>query len=198
MMKTTVSLFTKVTLGIILAGSIAACNQNKPAEKAASNPAATAAKPEIVYVNQDTISLNYEYAKDMRKRLEDKGKSAQNDVGGRKQAFQREIADYQKNAATLSADQRASKEQLLQRKGQELQTYEQNASAQFQNDQATETEKLYDKVYKFAKEYAKNNGYKMVFTFTHGNTNLLVADSSLDVTADFMKKLNDAYAKEKK
>ncbi|MGZ3872768.1 MAG: OmpH family outer membrane protein [Mucilaginibacter sp.] len=198
-MKTTASILTKITLGVLLAGSIAACNQNKPAEKATTTPtAATADKPEIVYINQDTVSIKYEYAKDMRKRLENKGKSAQNDVGGRKQAFQREVAEYQKGANTLSADQRATTEQRLQREGQELQTYEQNASAQFQNEQAGETQKLYEKIYNFTKQYAKDNGYKMILTFTNGNTNLLYADKSLDVTADFMKKLNDAYAKEKK
>ena len=39
---------------------------------------------------------------------------------------------------------------------------------------------------------------KMVLTFQSGNVNLLYADPSMDVTADFLKKLNDAYTKEKK
>ena len=154
-MKITASIFTKITLGVLLAGSIAACNQNKPADKAAAATTTASDKPEIVYVNQDSLSLKYDYAKDMRKRLEDKGKSAQSDVGGRKQAFQREVAEYQKGANSLSADQRATTEQRLQREGQELQTYEQNASAQFQNDQSGETQKLYEKVYNFSKQYAK-------------------------------------------
>ncbi len=50
----------------------------------------------------------------------------------------------------------------------------------------------------FTKQYAKENGYKMVLTFQTGNAQLLYADPSLDVTADYLKKLNDAYAKEKK
>ncbi len=134
----------------------------------------------------------------MRKRLEDKGKSAQNDVGSRQQALQREGAEYQRSANTLSADQRASTEQRLQREAQEFQQYQQNAAAQFQNDQSDESKKLYDRVYTFTKQYAKDNGYKMVLTFQTGNTNLLYADPSLDVTTDFVKKLNDAYSKEKK
>jgi outer membrane protein len=197
-MKTTASIFTKITLGVLLAGSIAACNQNKTAVKTAAPTTSVDEKPEIVYINQDTVSLKYEYAKDMRKRMEDKGKSAQSDVGGRKQAFQREVVEYQKTANSLSADQRASKEQTLQREGQDLQTYEQNASAQFQNEQAGETQKLYERVYNFSKQYAKDNGYKMILTFQTGNTQLLYADKSLDITADFLKKLNDAYSKEKK
>jgi outer membrane protein len=195
-MKTSASIITKIALCALLAGSIAACNQNKSATPATS--ASASVKPEIVYLNEDTVSSKYEYAKDMRKRLEDKAKSAQNDVGGRKQAFQRQVAEYQKNASTLSADQRATTEQRLQRDGQSLQAYEQNAGAQLQNDQAGETKKLYDKVYEFSKQYAKDNGYKIILTFQTGSTQLLYADKSLDVTPDFLKKLNDAYTKDKK
>ena len=181
----------------MLAGSIVACNQNKTAGTSTTGTS-TAAAGGIVYINQDTISLKYEYAKDMRKRLDDKGTAAKNDIGSRQQAIQREYAEYQKGANTMSADQRASTEQRLQREGQEFQQYQQNAGAQFQNDQSDEAKKLYDKVYAFTKQYAKDNGYKMVLTFQSGNVNLLYADPSMDVTADFLKKLNDAYSKEKK
>jgi outer membrane protein len=196
-MKTKASFLAKLTLGLLVAGSVAACNQNKTSDKSTANATAPASGS-VVFVNQDTLSLRYEYAKDMRKRLEDKGKSAQSDVGSRQQALQREGAEYQRSANTLSADQRASTEQRLQREAQEFQQYQQNAAAQFQNDQSDESKKLYDKVYAFTKQYAKDNGYKMVLTFQTGNTNLLYADPTLDVTADFVKKLNDAYSKEKK
>src|SRR6201995_4759373 len=136
------SFLTKLTLGLMLAGSVIACNQNKTA--GTSTATGTSAAPGgIVYINEDTISLKYEYAKDMRKRLDDKGTAAKNDIGARQQAIQREYAAYQKGANTMSADQRASTEQRLQREGQEFQQYQQNAGAQFQNDQSDESKKLY-------------------------------------------------------
>lgn len=195
-MKIKASHLTIIASGLFLAGSITSCNQNKTADKTSS--ASTPANAPTVFVNQDSLMAKYDYAKDMRKRLDDKGKSAQSDVGSRQQALQREVAEYQKGANTMSADQRSSTEQRLQREGQEFQQYQQNAGAQFQSEQADESKKLYDKVYAFTKQYAKDNGYKMVLTFQAGNTTLLYADPSLDVTNDFLKKLNDAYAKEKK
>jgi outer membrane protein len=195
-MKIKASHLTIIASGLFLAGSITSCNQNKTADKTSS--ASTPANAPTVFVNQDSLMAKYDYAKDMRKRLDDKGKSAQSDVGSRQQALQREVAEYQKSANTMSADQRSSTEQRLQREGQEFQQYQQNAGAQFQSEQADESKKLYDKVYAFTKQYAKDNGYKMVLTFQTGNTTLLYADPSLDVTNDFLKKLNDAYAKEKK
>lgn len=197
-MKTTASILTKFTLGILIAGSIAACNQNKTADKPAAATATGDSKETIVYINSDSLLSKYDYAKDMNKRLEDKGKSSQSDLQAKGQAFQREVADYQKNAATLAADQRQATEQRLQRKQQELQGYQQNATAEFQQSQATENTKLYDKIADFTKAYAKEKGYKLVLTFSKANPTVLYGDATLDVTADVVKRLNDAYAKDKK
>ena len=197
-MKTTASFFTKITLGLLIAGSIAACSKNKSADTAASTTPPSADKEAIVYVNSDTLLIKYEYAKDIAKRLEAKGKSAQDDLASRGQSFQREVAEYQRNQATLSADQRQTTEARLQREQQSLQTYQQNATAEFQNSQATENGKLYDKIADFAKTYAKEKGYKMVLMYSKANPTVLYGDTTLDVTVDVLKKINEAYAKDKK
>jgi outer membrane protein len=196
-MKITASVFTKVILAAMIAGSLYACNNTKPADK----PVATASAPDkepIVYINEDTLLSKYDYAKDVNKSLQDKGKAAQSDVQSRGQAFQREYADYQKNVNTMPADQRQSTEQRLQREQQDLQSYQQNAAAQFQNEQSTQASKVYDKLADFAKAYAKEKGYKMVLMYSKANPTILYGDQSLDVTADVTKRLNEAYAKEKK
>jgi outer membrane protein len=203
-MKTPASMLSKITLSVLLAGSLAACNQNKTEDKTATTAAPAtssttgARAEEIVFVNSDSLLTKYEYFKDMSARLEKKGKAAQADLVSRGQAFQREVAEYQKAAATLSADQRQATEQRLQRKQQELQAYQQNAGAQVQNDQSGEQAKLYEKVAEFLKTYAKDKGYKMVMTYQKGNSGILYGDASLDITSDVVKKLNEAYAKDKK
>jgi outer membrane protein len=195
-MKTTASIFTKITLGVSLALCIAACNKPKTEEKATAPSAAN--KETIVYINQDTLLSKYLYAKDVNKTMQDKGTAAQNDIGSRRQTFQREVAEYQKNANTMPADQRQTTEQRLQRESQDLQGYQQNASAQFQNEQATEAGKVYDKIADFVKGYAKEKGYKLVLMYSKTNPTVLYGDQSLDVTADVTKRLNDAYSKDKK
>jgi outer membrane protein len=198
-MKINTSIVAKSVLILSIAAGVAACNQNKSETKpAAAGTTEVAGKQDIVFFNQDSIVSQYEYIKDMDKRLETKGKAAQNDVNGKEQAFQREVGEYQKTASTLSADQRTPIEQRLQRKAQELQTYKQNAGAQVQNDQMNEQTKLYERLVDFTKSYAKEKGYKMVLTFKKGDPTMLYGDPGLDVTADVIKKLNDAYAKEKK
>lgn len=200
-MKKLGSVFTKLTLGAALATTVAACNQNKTADKPAASTGTTAAAPgktDIVYINQDTLLQKYNYVKDMNSRLDAKGKSAQAELQSRGQAFQREYLEYQKSAQTMSADARQSTEQRLQRKSQELEAYRQNAGAEVQNNLQAEQVKLYDKIADYVKQYAKDKGYKMVLTYQHGNATMLYGDPGLDVTADVLKGMNDAYAKDKK
>jgi len=197
-MKSTASIFTKITLGVLLAGSIAACNKPATTDKTTTAAVQVADKATVVFVNQDTLLAKYTYAKDVSKTLQDKGKSAQGDLASRGQAFQREVAEYQKSANTLPADQRQTTEQRLQREQQDLQGYQQNATAQFQNEQSTQAGKVYDKIADFVKGYAKEKGYKMVLTYSKANPTVLYGDASLDVTADVIKRLNDAYVKDKK
>jgi outer membrane protein len=130
--------------------------------------------------------------------MQDKGKNAQNDLASRGQAFQREVADYQKNANTMPADQRQTTEQRLQREQQDLQGYQQNASAQLQNEQASAANKVVDKIDEFVKTYAKEKGYKLVLSYSKANPAVMYGDPALDVTVDVIKRLNDLYAKEKK
>jgi len=195
-MKTQASFLTKIATGILLASTIIACNKPKTDDKPAA--AAPDHKETIVFINQDTLLSKYNYAKDVTKTMQDKGKAAQSDLASRGQAFQREVADYQKSATTMPADQRQTTEQRLQREQQDLQGYQQNATAQFQSEQATEGNKVYDKIADFVKGYAKEKGYKLVLTYSKANPTVIYGDSALDVTADVIKRLNDAYTKEKK
>src|SRR5579863_2501009 len=108
-MKIKSSIVTKLAVGLLAAGSLAACNQNKSAGNSATPTGQVNAQ--IVFINQDTLMVKYDYAKDMRKRLDDKGSAAKNDVGSKQQAFQREYAEYQKNVNTMSANERSMTEQ---------------------------------------------------------------------------------------
>jgi outer membrane protein len=178
--------------------AFSAC-QNKDTKttetKKTDSTQAVSSTDKIVFINQDSLLTKYEYYKDLKVKFEGKTKSAQSDMQAKGQAFQREVAQYQQTAGNLSADQRKETEERLARKQQELQTYQQNAGGALQNEQAVETEKLYDKVAGYLKTYAKEKGDKMVLTYSKGNSAILFADESLDVTSDVIKGLNAEYSK---
>jgi len=189
-MKKGLKTISTLGLGLAIAALAAACSKQAPQ----STTTAANAK-EIVYVNSDSLLNGYEYFKSIRDKFEEKSKKAQADLNAKGTAFQREVAQYQQQANGMSADQRAATEERLARKQQELAAYNQNASNALANEEAAENEKLYEKVSEFLKKFAKEKGYKMVLTYSKGNSAVLFADESLDVTKEVVAGLNEAYKK---
>lgn len=186
---------------IALVSVLSACSTND------TKTTTTTAKPEvktdvnvdkIVFVDSDSLLNQYEYFKVLKTKMEAKGKAADNDLKAKGRSFQSDMQKYQAQANGMTAEQRAATEERLSRKQQELQAYQQNAGAAFQEEQGKEQEALYNKVADYLKVYAKDKGYKMVLKYQKGMGDILFADQSLDVTAEVIKGLNEAYTKEKK
>ncbi|WP_285058747.1 OmpH family outer membrane protein [Pedobacter ginsengisoli] len=194
-MKTTTKLGS-LAAAVAIVSVMASCQDKEKTTTAPKTGTATVSNEEkIVYVNSDSLLNKYQYFKDLKTKMETKANAAQKDMASKGQAFQREVAQYQAQQNTLPADQRAATEERLARKQQELQAYQQNASAALQNEQNSENVKLYDKIADYLKEYSKKKGYKMVLTYSKGNSAILFADESLDVTSEVIVGLNEAIKK---
>lgn len=180
-----------------MAAAMVACNnQQKPATTAGAETT-EAAKAEIVYVNSDSLLANYDYFKDVRTRLQGKSKKAEQDLQAKAGAFQKEVAQYQQAAAGMSAQQRAATEQRLSQKQQQLAAQNQNAGNELATEEGEEMKKIYDQVESYLKDLSKEQGYKMVLTYSRGNSAILYSDSTLDITSSVVKGLNEQYKKEK-
>ncbi len=200
-MKLNTLKFGSLATAIAIVSIMSAC-ENKGAKTEANTtkptPAAEVNSEKIVFVDSDSLLNQYEYFKVLKTKMEAKGKAAESDLKARGQAFQRDMQQYQAGANAMTGEQRAATEERLSRKQQELQNYQQNAGAAFQTEQAKMQEELYNKVADYLKVYAKGKGYKMVLKYQKGMGDILFADTSLDVTTEVIKGLNEAYSKEKK
>ncbi|RAU83493.1 OmpH family outer membrane protein [Pontibacter arcticus] len=190
--------------GVALFALTTACSQEqKPGAKTtastttSSDGATTAAVPEIVYVNSDSLLANYEYFKEARTRLQGKSQKAEQDLRAKAEAFQKEVNRYQQSAQGMSAEQRASTEQRLGQKQQQLAALNQNAGNDIAAEESEEMKKIYDKVEDHLKAVSAEKGYKMVLTYSRGNSAILYSDASLDITEEVLTGLNEKYTADK-
>lgn len=200
-MKASSKKYTRIFPIALAVVGLAACQPSGQTKSNASTDTAstqTSAVEKIVYVNSDSLLNNYEYFKEVRTRFEEKAKKAQADLQAKGNAFQKEVADYQKNAATMTAEQRANTEERLARKQEELGRLNQNASADLAKQEGEENEKLYNRVADYLKKHAEKKGYKLVLTYSTANPTVLYADKSLEVTKEVVDGLNAEYKSEKK
>ncbi|AKQ47537.1 outer membrane chaperone Skp [Rufibacter radiotolerans] len=156
------------------------------------------AAPEIVYINSDTLLSNYQYFKDVRARLEAKGKRMETDLRTKASSFQKEVEQYRQTGAGMTQEQRASTEQRLAQKEQQIAAQQQASGSQLAKDENDEMKKIYDKVADYLKKLSKEKGYKMVLTYSRGNSAILYGDSSLDITTEALSGLNEEYKATKK
>lgn len=199
---------SNVSLGLVATLAVASCNQNANtgATSASNDSSATVTNvsesEKIVYINADTLSEKYEYYKDIRTKLEAKVKKAQSDLQSKGQAFQREVADYQQKAASMSASERQATEERLARKQDELGRLDQNASASIAQDESTEFNNVYNTISEYLKKHAEEKGYELVLTYSVSNPTVLYAEKKKDITSEVVTALNKEYqekkAKEKK
>ncbi|MGZ3778390.1 MAG: OmpH family outer membrane protein [Mucilaginibacter sp.] len=153
----------------------------------------TAHVPAIAFVNQDTLLNNYDYFKAVKLKMQTLTQKAQDEITAKGQAFQKEVAAYQKNVNLLKPAQKAATEKKLAAEQQQLQNLQQNTGKQLQDIEASENATLYDKIAAFLKTYSKAKGYKIILTYSKSSPSMLYGDDSLDITKDVLVGLNAEY-----
>lgn len=165
-----------------------------------TNPKAeqVAATLPIAFVRMDSLASQYEYYRDINKQLAAEAEQNQRTLATKMTAMQKAAEDFQCrlriNAFTSEDAARAEQEKILkmQEEGQRL---ELSMTQNLANKQAEANDKMYRIVREQVSEMNKDGKYRYILTNV-GLENLLYADSTLDITDDVVKFLNDHYRKE--
>ena len=180
----------------VAAAILSSCQQNTGSVAVAPAAGDSAAAFSIAYVNTDSLLSEYEYAKKLNDKLNDKAEKARTDLNEQARVFQQDVAEFQRkvqNNGFLSVD-RAQKEQArLQKAEQDLQQKNDRLSAELMQEQARLSKELHDTIENFLGEYA-NGRYTLILSNTMGD-NVLYAAPGVDITPIVIKALNDRYAK---
>jgi outer membrane protein len=193
------SKFIKATLGVatvvLLSASFASCSKS---EKSATSTQPTT--QEIVYINTDSLLVNYEFAKDLNDQLMKKEEMSRADFNEQARVFQQDAGEFQRkvqNNGFLSMDRARQEQERLARREQELQALNQKLSGQLMQEQNVMNKQLRDTLVNFLKEIQPKLGFKVVLSNTMGD-NVLYAQPENDITQKVLQGLNARYAKTKK
>lgn len=146
----------------------------------------------IAYVNIDTLTQKYTWAKksndDLFARRNNIERKYEADVSG----WQKKYLQFQEKGRMGNMS-----EQEIQNTQQELAMGEERIVKQREKDLAdlmeadrANTKKFTDEINSFIKEYNKDGKYKFIFSYVK-NGNMLYADEAADITADVVNGLNE-------
>lgn len=151
----------------------------------------------IVYVNADSLLTKYTFSVDQNKQFKAVQDSFQGILQQRESALQGTYMNYQKSMGSMSENQRKKTEGDLSDQQQQLQQMNEFFQQQLAQRQHDLTDQLGKKVQGFLKDYAPKHHYKMVMLYSAllNGGSVLYGDPSLDITTNFIKDINAAYAK---
>ena len=195
--------------GVLAVVLFASC---KPGQKESGQPAegdASAvnapAAGSIVYFQLDTLLHQYDMANEKMDAFNSKAKGIENEITRRGNKLQADFNSFQEkySKGLLLPSVAEQENQKLMRRKEEFDRY----AAKQQQDLATEQQvimnQISDAINSALKEYNEEKQYAMILSsssaapLTYLQAPVTVGDPSLDITADLVRVLNDAYVKTK-
>jgi len=157
----------------------------------------TAKAGDIVYIQLDSLLMNYDMYNDEMTAFQNKVQGIQDDLQKRQRRLESDAKAFENQVQKGLLTRSAAEEQqnkLLQRQ-QNLQNDMAKKDAEVQEEQAVLNNRVYYAVKEFIEKYNEEHQYSLILT-TSGVTNtVLNTNPGLDITADVLKGLNDEYLK---
>ncbi len=148
----------------------------------------------LAYVESGKMLDGYQGMKDARKAFEGKARGWEKQNQAMLASFKANVEGYQKQAPTLSAEQRAATEQKLQEQQQQVAQQQQMLQAQAQQEEGKLTQSVLESVNKKVEAYGKAHGYKLILIAAPSGT-IAYGEKNLDITAPVLAYLNANYRK---
>lgn len=203
-MKRTPFILSIAALGAVVALSVASCTGKGAGtgNNKENDTTAVSAKPgSIVYFNLDKVLNDYDMANDLRSVVEAKVQGMSDEVNRRGTKLQNDVNDFQNklNKGLLTRTVAETQGQKLEQRRNEFNEFANQKNQEAAEEQQVMLNNILDAIKQFIDSYTKENSYAMVLA-TQGDIlpmPVVAADSSLDVTADVIAKLNSEYVKNK-
>lgn len=145
----------------------------------------------IYYINIDSLNTKLTFLTEKQAVLEQKEKDFEAKFQEKASALERDITSYQREAqgGYMTPKQMQNKEQQLGRRQQQLMAERDSVASELMMESQAINEQLMKKLKKYIDEFNVDNKSQYVLAYSEAS-NILHADTSKDITADILKKMN--------
>ncbi len=153
----------------------------------------------VVYLNLDSLNMNYELVRSMRKDLEATVNRLQGELKKDESGLQKDGADFQQKvqANAISEDKAKQIYEILMKRQQDLLEKKDRYTQMMAQQQLAMNQRLGDTLTNFLKRFNRYYRFDYIMGFkTDGE--ILVANDSLDMTRTIVDAINKEYLERKK
>lgn len=149
----------------------------------------------MVFVNLDELNEKYEYIKDVNAAAKSELAVLESQYQKKGQKLQEDYMAFQQKAqgGLLSENQIATENEGFAKRKEELDMLEQK-NQDMMDKMQQRSDEMNVSIKEYLKEYNKNTNYNYVMAFSNGPLSpILIANDSLDITAEILEGLNAQY-----
>lgn len=146
----------------------------------------------IAYVNSEDIASKFKLMVRKRNALQARLQKAEKEFEEEATRFRKEVEDFQRNGAGMGESQRASTEQMLARKQQNLEQMREGIMQELSKSEGIVDQELRSLLDKEFEIFSKARGYRLLLARQPGS-GLLYGVSAVDVTDQLLAYLNARY-----
>lgn len=152
----------------------------------------TASAGNVLYINTDSVVMNYNFTKDKSAFIEENNKQREQLLRNKQAAYENAVRKYQSGAAILTDREKAAKEEQIMGMQNELMGLQQ----QFQQDAMLEEQALLssivDTLETFLADYTKGKSVDYVLGYQKNGT-IFYRNPAHDITTEVTEQLNARY-----
>ncbi|TAD84905.1 MAG: OmpH family outer membrane protein [Bacteroidetes bacterium] len=149
----------------------------------------------IAYFEMDSVEQQYAYIKDVRQKIKGQEELITNELGGLKKGYMGRIQQLQSKAATMSQQEGEAAQAEINQMQQSMQQREARLSQELQEQQFKLMQDINKRIEEYLKTYNSKKKYAFILSHSPGD-NIYYKDSTLDITKDLIKGLNESYKKQ--
>jgi outer membrane protein len=159
------------------------------------SPTATVYSCQIAYFEMDSVEANFELAKEWRNELEKREDKINAEMGRLQNLYQQKYFHLQQNGASMTAAQVEAAKNELGQLDQKIRETKASMDQDYKNYYVQTQQEILSKIRKFCADYNKDKRYAIIISNEPGL--VFYKDSTLDITTDLLKGLNQMYSKKK-
>ena len=146
----------------------------------------------IAFVNSDTVSTYYQFAKDVQASLLKKQSSAEKQIKNKYKEYERMVNEYQQSAKIMGQSEAQEKGQQIALLEQEIMQLEQSLNQKLTTEELKITSNYVTQTNTYMQGIGKQLGYDYVLSYRMGGP-MLYANAELDITGQVIELLNIEY-----
>lgn len=150
----------------------------------------------VAYINEDSLANRYEYAVEIRDRIEKNTNQAKGRVESRMRSLEQEVQKIEEKFPTMYKDEQMKVQQDFAEKEQNLMRYQQQEEEKVMKFQETEFKKYNEFTRGAVEELAKKMGYDLILIKKPG-ASFIYINEGFDITEEVVSYLNQEYKKRK-